>query len=403
MAATPDPASRSEREHDLVLLGATGFTGRLTAEYLARNAPAGLRWALAGRNPEKLAGVRDDLAAIDPALAELPLVTADSGDAASLAALAGSTRVVITTVGPYLEHGEPLVAACAAAGTDYVDLTGEPEFVDRMFLAHHESAERTGARIVHACGFDSIPHDLGAWYTVQQLQASGPVTVRGVVRASGTFSGGTFHSAMGATSRMKQTREAAKQRREVEARPEGRRSRAVAGKPHRDGELGYYLLPLPTLDPMVVARSGAAIDSYGPDFRYSHYIGTKTLRYALGGMAGLVGIGVAAQVPPVRNLLKSRIKQGEGPSPARREKSWFTVDFIGEGDGRTIHTRVSGGDPGYGETSKMLAESALCLLHDDNPTTAGCVTTAQAMGENLTARLMASGIRFETVEGQREG
>ena len=403
MAAPPDPASRSEREHDLVLLGATGFTGRLTAEYLARNAPAGLRWALAGRNPEKLAGVRDDLAAVDPALAELPLVTADSGDAASLAALAGSTRVVITTVGPYLEHGEPLVAACAAAGTDYVDLTGEPEFVDRMFLAHHESAERTGARIVHACGFDSIPHDLGAWYTVQQLQASGPVTVRGVVRAAGTFSGGTFHSAMGATSRMKQTREAAKQRREVERRPEGRRSRAVAGKPHRDGALGCYLLPLPTLDPLVVARSGAALDSYGPDFRYSHYIGTKTLRYALGGMAGLVGIGVAAQVPPVRNLLKSRIKQGEGPSPARREKSWFTVDFIGEGDGRTIPTRVSGGAPGYGETSKMLAESALCLLHDDNPTTAGCVTTAQAMGENLTARLMASGIRVETVEGQREG
>ncbi|ANH37130.1 Putative trans-acting enoyl reductase [Nocardioides dokdonensis FR1436] len=403
MPANPDAPRNADRDLDLVLLGATGFTGALTAEYLARHAPSGLRWALAGRNPDKLAGVRDDLAAIDPALAELPLVVADSADAAALTALAESTRVVISTVGPYLEHGEPLVAACASAGTDYVDLTGEPEFVDRMYLAHHATAERTGARIVHACGFDSIPHDLGAWYTVQQLQAAGPVTVRGVVRASGTFSGGTFHSAMGATSRMKQTREAATLRRGAEKRPEGRRSRAVAGKPHRDGELGYYLLPLPTLDPQVVARSGAALESYGTDFRYSHYIGTKTLRYALGGMAGLVGIGVAAQVPPVRNLLKSRIKQGEGPSPARREKSWFTVDFVGEGDGRTIHTRVSGGDPGYGETSKMLAESALCLLHDDNPTTAGCVTTAQAMGENLTARLMAAGIRFETVEAQQEG
>ncbi|MFC4782977.1 saccharopine dehydrogenase family protein [Nocardioides sp. MAHUQ-72] len=390
-------ARNADREFDIVLFGATGFTGRLTAEYLARHAPAGLRWALAGRSPQKLEKVRDQLGDVDPELKRLELLHADVTDAASLADVAGRARVVITTVGPYLTYGEPLVAACAEAGTDYVDLTGEPEFVDRMYLAHHATAEHTGARIVHACGFDSIPHDLGAMYTVQQLDAAGPVTVRGVVRAGGMFSGGTFHSAMTAMSRARQMKEASSARRRVEPRPEGRSSRAVAGKPHRDGSLGYWLLPLPTIDPVVVARSGAALASYGPEFRYSHYAGTKTLRYAAGGTAGVGFLAAAAQVRPVRNLLLGRIKQGDGPGESKREKSWFTVDFVGEGDGRTIHTRVSGGDPGYTETAKMLAESAMCLAFDDNPTTAGQVTTAQAMGDNLLARLQAQGIRFEVV------
>jgi short subunit dehydrogenase-like uncharacterized protein len=156
---------------------------------------------------------------------------------------------------------------------------------------------------------------------------------------------------------------------------------------------------MPTIDPFVVARSGAALSSYGPKFRYSHFAGTRTLRYAAGGAAGVGAIAVAAQVKPLRNLLLGRIKQGDGPDESRREKSWFSVDFIGEGDGRSVHTRVSGGDPGYTETAKMLAESALCLAFDDNPTTAGNVTTAQAMGDNLVARLQAAGMRFETVDG----
>ncbi|WP_090857598.1 saccharopine dehydrogenase family protein [Nocardioides lianchengensis] len=380
---------------DLVLFGATGFTGALTAEYLAAHAPAGLRWALAGRNLDKLAAVRDRLG---PDAGRLELIRADVTDPASLADLARRTKVVITTVGPYLTYGEPLVAACAEAGTDYVDLTGEPEFVDRMYVAHHATAQRTGARIVHACGFDSIPHDLGALHTVQELAAAGPVTVRGVVRAGGTFSGGTFHSALNQFARARQMREASVARRRVEPRPEGRSSRAVGGKPHRDPVLGFWLVPLPTIDPFVVARSGAALASYGPEFRYSHYAGTKTLRYAAGGAVGAGALALASQVRPLRHLLLSRVPQGEGPDERRREKAWFTVDLVGEGDGRTVHTRVSGGDPGYGETAKMLAESALCLAFDDNPPTSGSVTTAQAMGANLITRLRAVGMRFETVD-----
>ncbi len=393
----PDRAADQSRAYDVVVLGATGFTGALTAAYLAEHAPTGLRWALAGRNQAKLEQVRSTLVTIDPDLADLPLLVADSSDAASLRTLAESTAVVITTVGPYLLHGEPLVAACAEAGTDYVDLTGEPEFVDQMYLDHHDRAVETGARIVHACGFDSVPHDLGAYFTVQQLGDTEPITVRGVVRAGGTFSGGTFHSALTAFGRVKQMRAAMVARRGKEPRPEGRRSRAVAGKPHRDSLLGLWLLPLPTLDPFVVARSGAALPAYGPDFRYSHYAGLKTLRYTVGGAVAVGGLALSAQVAPVRSFLKGRIKQGDGPSEGRRAKSWFTVDFVGESAGRTVHTRVSGGDPGYTETAKMLAESALSLALDDNPTTAGQVTTAQAMGDHLLARLQAAGMKFEVL------
>ena len=394
----PPPKPRAgQRSLDVVLLGATGFTGALTAEYLAEHAPAGLRWALAGRNRRKLEAVRDRLAKIDESLADLELIEADSADRASLDAMVGRTKLVISTVGPYVEFGEPLVAACAEAGTDYVDLTGEPLFVDRMYVAYHATAVKSGARIVHCCGFDSIPHDLGAYYTVKELAAKGPVAVRGAVRAGAMPSGGTFHSAMGIMSKARETREAAKARRLVEGRPEGRSSKAVAGKPHRDKVLGWWLLPLPTIDPTIVARSGAALPAYGPRFTYSHYAGAKKPWNAAGVALGAGAIMVTAQVRPLRNFLMGRIKQGDGPDQARRAKSWFSVDFVGEGDGRTVHTRVRGGDPGYGETSKMLAESALCLAFDDNPKTSGCVTTAQAMGDNLMARLIAAGIRFETL------
>jgi short subunit dehydrogenase-like uncharacterized protein len=391
------PADSEPRDHDIVVFGATGFTGELTAAYLAEHAPAGLRWALAGRSEDRLRAVRTRLAANDPALGQLPLLTADSSDDGSLRAVAASTRVLITTVGPYLQYGEALVAACAVEGTDYVDLTGEPEFVDRMYLEHHDEAVASGARIVHACGFDSIPHDLGAWFTVQQLGSRDPITMRGVVRAAAQPSGGTLASLVGQASRARQMRDAMLARRKKEGRPANRTSRAVAGRPHRDRELGLWLLPLPTIDPFVVARSGAVLESYGPDFRYSHYAGLKTLRSTVGGVAAVSGLVLSAQIAPLRTFVTSRLKQGDGPSTERRARSWFTVDLVAESAGRTVHTRVSGGDPGYTETAKMLAESALCLALDDNPRTAGQVTPATAMAENLLERLQAAGMKFETI------
>ena len=388
-----------DRKHDVVLFGATGFTGGLTAEYLARTAPPGCRWALAGRNTGKLAALRDRLAEINPACADLPLLTADVGDPASLRAIAEQTRVVITTVGPYLSYGEPLVAACAAAGTDYVDLTGETEFVDLMYVRHHEQAVRTGARLVHACGFDSIPHDLGAYFTVGLLPDDAPITVDGYVRSNGTFSGGTFASALNALSRFRQMSDAAKRRRAAEPRPADRRVHLPTGTPRRDRELGLWAVPLPTIDPQIVGRSAAALATYGPDFTYRHYAGVKRLPTVLGIVVGFVGFAAVAQVPPARRWLSGRLKPGEGPSAQRRAASTFSVRFVGEGGGKRVVTEVAGGDPGYDETSKMLAESALCLAYDNLPAVAGQVTTAVAMGDALIERLTKAGLTFTVLEG----
>jgi short subunit dehydrogenase-like uncharacterized protein len=385
----------AEREHDIVLFGATGFTGGLTAEYLARHGDTGTRWALAGRNREKLEAVR---ARLGDAHTELPIVHGDVTDPGSLRQLAESTRVVISTVGPYINYGEPLVAACAAAGTDYVDLTGEPEFVDLMWLRYHRDAEASGARLVHSCGFDSIPYDLGALYTVGQLPEGAPIELQGFVASNAQFSGGTYHSAIHILGRLRQGVRVARERRQQESRPDDRRVRGISGKPHNEPLVGGWVVPFPTIDPQTVLRSARALERYGPDFSYSHYLVVKRLPMAVGFAAGAGSLIALAQLPPTRQLLLKFKDPGGGPSPERRAKSWFRVRFLGDSDGTRVVTQVSGGDPGYGETSKMLAQSALCLAHDQLPQTAGQVTPAVAMGEALTQRLQREGIRFEVVE-----
>jgi short subunit dehydrogenase-like uncharacterized protein len=388
-----------ERQYDIALFGATGFTGGLTARYLAANGSDGLRWALAGRNRGKLESVRSQVEGLlRPGLAAPGLIEADAADASAMAKVAEASKVVITTVGPYSLYGEPLVAACAAAGTDYVDLTGEPEFVDRMWLGYHEQARQSGARIVHCCGFDSIPHDLGAYFTVKQLPEGAPLTVNGYVRMGAQFSGGTFHSAINAFARGRQTVAAARRRRQAERRPSGRRVHSASPRLRRDSKLGGWTVAFPTIDGPIVRRSAAALDRYGPDFTYGHNIVAKHLYSLAGGAAGIGTAALLAPLPPTRKLLLKAKSPGEGPSEAVRAKSWFKVTFVGEGGGERIVTEVSGGDPGYDETAKMLAESALCLSFDELAETAGQVTTAQAMGDALLARLQAAGILFRTLE-----
>jgi short subunit dehydrogenase-like uncharacterized protein len=382
------------RTYDIVVFGATGYTGGLTAEYLARHAPANARWALAGRNIAKLEAVRERLKAIDPRCADLHLLSADVGDPDSLKRVAELTRCVITTVGPYILHGEPLVAACAAAGTDYVDLTGEPEFVDLMWLRYHEQARQSGARLVHSCGFDSIPHDLGAYFTVQQLPEGVPLKVEGFVRAGGTFSAGTYHSAITAMGRARRYLKTKKERQQREERPAGRRVGSVKASVHFDKELRSWVVPFPSIDPQVVRRSASALDRYGPDFRYGHYIQVKKLTSVAGLLGGVGALFALAQLKPTRNWLLSMKQSGEGPTPEQRAKAWFRVRFTGDGGGKVVRTEVTGGDPGYGETSKMLAESALCLAFDELPKRSGQLTPAVAMGDALIARLQQQGIKF---------
>jgi short subunit dehydrogenase-like uncharacterized protein len=357
----------SEREYEIVLFGATGFTGRLTAEYLADNAPQETRWAVAGRDRAKLEALRASLAERNPAHQELPLLMADVSDPGSMTALARSTMVVITTVGPYTAHGEPLVAACAAAGTDYVDLAGEPEFVDRMWLSYNDQAVRSGARLVHSCGFDSIPYDLGALFTVMALPGDVPIELEGFGLVVGSFSGGTYQSAIEAMARLRQARALSRERRAREGRPAGRRVHGRVGSPHNEPRVGGWVVPAPTIDPQHVLRS-------------------------VGGAATL------AQLTPTREMLRKLKAPGDGPSAEQRARSHFRVLFVARAAGRRLSVEVSGGDPGYGETSKMLAESALCLAFDELPERSGQLTTAVAMGESLIGRLQRAGIAFRVIE-----
>jgi short subunit dehydrogenase-like uncharacterized protein len=396
-------------EYDIVLFGATGFTGELTAQALLSQMPAGARWALAGRDQSKLTAVRDRLTAIDPAAADLPLLCADVADDATIDALAACARVVISTVGPYLEHGEPLVAACARAGTDYVDLCGEPEFVDLMYLRYHEIARETGARLVHSCGFDSVPYDLGALFTISQIPeaAQVPVALEGFGLVSGSISSGTYRSVVGALGRLKESGRVGRQRRSVERHApdgklaEGRRVRGVSRRPHRDPLAGGWVVGAPTIDPQQVLRTARLNDRYGPDFSYAHYVVTRRLRSTL-RLALVIGLlAMFAQVRPTRRVVLRLKRAGSGPSEAKRAKSFFRVRFraqVGGDQARTVVTEVSGGDPGYGETAKILAQSALCLAFDEVPAPGGGQwSPALALGQPLIDRLIDAGIVFRVI------
>ncbi|WP_437693405.1 saccharopine dehydrogenase family protein [Sorangium sp. So ce176] len=398
--------SSSDRTYDVIVFGATGFTGRLVAEYLAtkgKDSSAGeaaarpVRWAIAGRNAGRLAEVKAAMEAIDPACSEVGVIEATSEDAASLERMASQARVVLTTVGPYSTRGEPLVEACIRAGTDYADLTGEPEFVDRLLDRHHEAARARGVRIVNCCGFDSIPHDLGVLFTVTKLPAGEPIVVEGVVRAHGSFSGGTWQSLIEIVAQTRRRkREAGK---EQEHGP--RKVRGLKARIRYEKGLRAWVSPMPSIDPQVVLRSARELDVYGPDFQYGHYMQVKSgLQLAI-GIAGLGAVAALAKVGPTRELLRKVRSPGEGPSAEERARSWFQVTFEGKSASRKVVTRVSGGDPGYSETAKMVAESALCMAFDRErlPARAGVLTPAVAMGERLIERLQAAGIRFELLEG----
>lgn len=405
-------ARRGDRDHDVVLFGATGFTGGLAAEYLARHAPPTLRLGIAGRNRARLQALAAQLTELRPDSAPVAVLVADVEDAGSMLTMAESSRVVASTVGPFMLHGAALVAACAHAGTDYLDITGEPEFVDRMWLAHQEPAEKSGARMVHCCGFDSVPHDLGVWFTLSQLPPGHPYSIAAYVRAKGTISAGTYHSAIRAFGRARQGAEAARLRRARErdlqtadAEPSARRRRvsSLSTRPHRVPGSGQWALALPTIDPLVVRRSARALERYGPRFSYGHYGVVGGLPMLAAGFTAATGLFAAAQIPPLRSALLGLKSSGDGPGAERRAESWFSVQFVstvGDGAADPIVTEVRGGDPGYGETSKMLAESALALALDELPELAGQLTPVQAMADALLTRLQSAGIRFRRLPAE---
>lgn len=391
----------AERPYDIVLFGATGFTGTLVAEAMARAASReSFRWAIAGRSPEKMAEVLRVVADINPDTTP-GLIVADIGDEESLNAMATQGRVLISTVGPYLRYGEGVLRACVEGGTHYVDLTGEPEFVDRSRAAWHEMAKSRGLRIVHSCGFDSIPHDLGALFTMDVLRermgedafSRASVTLRGFVEASSSVSGGTWNSAIEQFSRMREY---------WGSRPRGNggdgKVTALPMKIHFDRVLQRWACPLPTIDPQTVRRSARLRGDYGHSFAYGHYLLADHLLPVLAGVAGVGAVMALSQFKPTADLLRRVRPGGEGPTPEKRAESWFRVLFIAQADRFEVTCEVAGGDPGYDETAKMLSQSALCLALDRNlPPHTGVITPAAGMGHALIQRLQDVGITFSVV------
>ena len=388
----------NERPFEIVVFGATGFTGGLVAEYLA-NRSEPLRWAIAGRDASKLERVRERL----PKSGSPPsIIVADASDGHAVAELARQTHVVLTTVGPYVRYGEPLVRACAENGTNYVDLTGEPPFVERVRRRYHELAAERRVKLVNACGFDSIPHDMGAYFTLQALRRrmseeerkTLPISIEGVVRAGGTISGGTWHSALEIMGSMRQMEKPSRA-----PTSDGRKVRPLPVRISYRKELGLYTVPMPTIDPLVVLESARLLPEYGPDFRYGHYMGLKHWYQVSGLLAGVGTVAGLAQFAPTRKLLGKLRTPGEGPSEEARKRGWFRVTFEARAGKHSARCEVRGGDPGYSETAKMISESALCLAHDRDrlPEHYGVVPSAAAFGDTLIRRLTRAGISFDEV------
>ncbi len=392
------------RDFDLVLFGATGFTGRLVAEHLARSGDRP-RWAIAGRTRGKL----EELGL------GVPVLVADAHDRPALDALARRTKVVCTTAGPYAKHGSELVAACAEAGTHYCDLAGEVQWMRRMIDRHHDRARATGARIVHACGFDSIPSDLGTWALQQEFLARFGRPAQRVTalfgETSGGFSGGTVASAMQTAAEADQDREV----RRVLGNPYALDPDPHAPRPPAPDEasIGWNhhlrMFTVPFVMAQVntrVVRRGHALAGlpWGEGFVYREVMSTPgTARGAVMAAAltgALGGIAFALKHRRLSELLARRAPQpGEGPSRERREHGHWKVRFVGEAGANGSadllrYTASDRADPGYGSTAKMLGESALCLALDPLTSGGGVTTPSVAMGGALLERLRRAGLTF---------
>ena len=413
--------STQDREFDIVIWGATGFTGKLTAEYLLGAYGTGaFRWALGGRSRAKLESVRDAIALETGADASgLPIVLGDANDVVSMAALARRTRVVCSAVGPYALYGSKLVAACASAGTHYCDLTGEVFWMRRMIDAHQESAARSGARIVHTCGFDCIPADLGTFFVQREMKERHGVPAKHVklrvVGFSGGGSGGTMASGLNMIEEASRNPEV----RRVNDDPYGLNPQGMREgpdgpdtlAPEFDDDFDQWTGPfiMAAVDTRVVRRTNALLGyPYGRDFLYDE---AMLMGRTLGGLAkaaGLataLGVGMGAmKLGPVRRLAARRMPApGEGPSKEKREAGYWDLRLLAEHPddrAKNVRARLTGDrDPGYGSTSKMLGESAVCLALDPLDCPGGFWTPASAMGEPLLARLQKSaGVTAEIEE-----
>ena len=413
--------SSEKRLYAVVLYGATSFVGQITAHYLTEflsntkdKNGANVTWAIAGRDEEKLNELQSKLAS------KVDIIIANSDDTASLDKMTKQSQVIISTVGPYLKYGEPLIKSCVNNGTDYVDLTGEAIFIKDMMDKYQDTAKQSGARIVNSCGFDSIPSDLGVYFTQQKAEekfgnACDVIHMR-VKAAKGGLSGGTIASMATIFEEVSQD----KSRRKQVANPyllnddkdAPNVRQANVSKPEYDDEHKRWLAPfvMASINTRIVHRSNQLLGyEYGRDFKYDEAMwmkdGVKGKLSSYAMSAGLLAFATTMMIKPTRELLSKHVlpKSGSGPSKEEQENGYFDIRLFGEtANNDTINTKVTGDkDPGYGSTSRMLSQAALCLAQDisKDDVGGGFWTPASAMGNSLIERLEAhSGISFEIVE-----
>lgn len=389
----------ADKPFDIVVFGASGYTGRLVAEYLAAEyGGTDLTWAMAGRSLDKLTSVRTEMGISDA----VALLEVDVDNPASVSEMVDACRVVITTVGPYQLYGDELVKQCAERGTDYVDLTGEPSWMHETIARFSEAAKLSGARIVHSCGFDSIPFDLGV-YLLQQhaIEKTGePIaTVKGRVRAmNGTFSGGTIASMRATMASAKANPAIIQVLTNPFALTEGFTGpeQPAGMAPQYDEELQSWSAPfiMAPINTKNIHRSNFLMaHRYGEDFRYDEMLLTGD---------GDQGKATAEFVAKDDSVAKSDLQPGEGPSKEERDNGNYDAIFAGQAcTGDLMISSVQGDrDPGYGSTSKMLAEAAMCLLHNPELASGGLWTPAAALGDALIERLQAhAGLTFQIEQG----
>lgn len=400
------------KDFDVVIWGATGFTGRLVAEYYLRHygLTNDFKWAMAGRSQQKLEEIRKSLGNEN-----IPLIVADSHDEKSLDAMVKRTKVICTTVGPYAKYGNELVAACVQNGVDYCDLAGETQWIRRMIDQHHEQAQKTGSRIVHCCGFDSIPSDLGTYFIQKEAKKQFDeycVKVKMLLKsASGGFSGGTYASMQNVMLEASQDPAVAK----ILFNPYGLNPQGECSGPDKgdlqsvkfEADIGAWLMPfvMAAINTRVVRRSHALSGyPYGKDFQYEEaMVSGKGLLGRLKGYVGLAALGaiMAGKPDSLYKKVLNRFfpKPGEGPSKEEREAGFYKFIVVGVfKDGEIITAEITGDrDPGYGSTSKMLGESAACLAldKDKSPDVTGVLTPSVAMGDALLERLTShAGLTF---------
>ncbi len=405
---------------DLVVWGATGFTGSLVAEYLCERygAAGDIKWAIAGRNSGKLDALKRRLSSLDAAAADLPTILADSHDEASLRKMAAQTKVVCTTVGPYTRYGTALVAACIDEGADYCDLTGESPWIREMIDTYQQKAEANKRRIVHCCGFDSIPSDLGVFFLQQAALEQHKTPLSEItfylVRSKGGLSGGTIASMMEIVDQAKDSSVRKILFDPYALNPEGQR-KGPDGRDNNDvswdENIGSWTAPffMGPINTRIVRRTNALMNyHYGEDFRYQERMSLPPSRKGWAVAHGVrFGIGAvlgASTVPPLRKVLERFVfpKPGEGPSETERATGFFEVRLLGKGrkeDGEafSMEAHVRGeGDPGYGATSRMLTEAALCLAKERRRLTRryGILTPASSMAKPLLSRLQETDFTF---------